>query len=69
MDVRFRISVVHLDAVPPVCFIALVHPTKVCYLKTPIAIRDGAANDGGAWHSGRILRVCYNLPEFPIKET
>jgi len=41
---------VRLDAMPPVSFIALVHPAKVCNLEAPIAVGDGAADDGGVWH-------------------
>jgi len=55
MPASFLASVVHLDAVPPVCSIALVHPAEVCNLEAPIAIRNGAADDGGVGIGG-----CYH---------
>ena len=40
----------HLDAVLPVLSIALVHPAEVLNFESPIAVRDGAANDSAVFH-------------------
>jgi len=68
MDVRLSASTVHLDAMPPVRLIALINPAKVRRLEAPIAIRDGAADDGGVGHFSRILLVCYNFPNLFLGE-
>ena len=50
MYVGFRISAMHLDTVLPVFSIALVHPAEVLNFESPIAVRDGAANDSAVFH-------------------
>ena len=56
MDIAFRISAMHLDAVLSVRSIAFVQPTEVRGLESPITIRNGASDDGGVRHAGMLSR-------------
>jgi hypothetical protein len=54
VDVRLLVRVVHLDAMLPVRPVAFLHAAEIRDFESPIAIRDGAADDGGLGHLSRI---------------
>jgi hypothetical protein len=56
MNLGFRISAVHLDAVLLIRSVALLHPATVRGVKAPITIRNGAADDDGVRHAERLSR-------------
>jgi hypothetical protein len=56
MNIGLRISAMHVDAVPPVRSIALIHLAEVRGLEAPVTIRYGAADDDGVRHAGMLSR-------------
>jgi hypothetical protein len=54
----------HLDTVPLIRAVALLHTAEIRGLESPITIRNGTADDDGVRHGGQLLtfpRLILNL--------